>query len=111
MFGKKIKRDLVISSVDLEEALKHLNSLPYTVTKAMPEKWGTQQVKDWLLESLPDKVDIGDSFEFGTGLWAHVKPLGYEFADYDNQAHRLQVVLSIRSVKTDLNQLEELADN
>jgi hypothetical protein len=69
LFGSKEKQELVISSSDLEVALKHLNSIPLTVTQIMPKGWGIQQVKDWLLEDMPKKLSVGDSFEFGTGLW------------------------------------------
>ena len=108
MFGKKQKQEVVISSVDLEVALNHLNNRPHTITKEIPEECGIQQVKEWLLEDMPKKIEIGDCFDFGTGLWGHVQPLGYEFANYDNQEHRLQIIVSVRSVTTDLNKLEAL---
>lgn len=108
LFGRKDKQELVISSSDLEAALKHLNSMPQTVTQTMPKAWGIQQVKDWLLEDIPVKFGVGDSFEFGSGLWGHVKPLGYEFSNYANDEHRLQILISIRSVKTDLDNLTTL---
>jgi hypothetical protein len=96
---------IVISSSDLESALSHLNSDPLNSTNDLPNKWGVRQVQEWLLEAMPKKVKIGDSFDFGTGLWGHIKPLGYEFLNYDNTDHRLQVVVSIRSAKTDLEKL------
>jgi hypothetical protein len=108
LFGSKEKQELVISSSDLDAALKHLNSMPFTVTQIMPEKWGIQQVKTWLLEDIPKRIKVDDCFDFGTGLWGHVKPLGYEFSNYPNDEHRLQILISIRSVKTNLNDLTTL---
>lgn len=105
MFGRKPKIDVVISEPDLEAALSHLNDMPYSGTKKMPVKWGIKQVQQWLVDEIPSGLSIGDSFDFGTGLWGHVVPLGYEFSGYDNKERRLQIVISVRSVKTNLNNL------
>lgn len=106
MFGKPAKPEIVISKPDLESALNHLNNMPHTTTNDMPRNWGIQQVKEWMIEDLPKKVKIGDSFDFGTGLWGHIVPLGYEFSNYDNKEHKLQIIVSVRAAKTDLDSLE-----
>jgi hypothetical protein len=100
---QKTKPNVVVSKADLLAALNHLNNLPYTATNSMPEQWGAQQVKDWMISDIPAKFKVGDSFEFGSGLWGHIKPLGYEFANYENPEHTIQIVVSIRQVHTDLN--------
>lgn len=108
MFGRPTKRPVVISASDVQAALSHLNALPYTVTKGMPMNWGQKQVIDWIAQAMPRTLQLGQSFEVGTGIWAHIKPLGYEFSGYSDPAHKLQIVLSIRSVNTDLNRLTTL---
>jgi hypothetical protein len=101
----KKSREVVVSEMDLTAALAHLNSLPHTVTKTMPSNWRVNQVKEWLLESLPENLKVGDSINFGTGLWAHAVPLGHEFANYNCREQKTQIVISIRSVHTDLDNL------
>lgn len=108
MFGSNSKQQIVISEPDLESAFNHLKSLPFAATHAMPKHWGINQVKAWLISELPKKLKIGDSFEFGTGLWGHIKPLGYEFSGDDINDNRLQIVISVRSVQTNLNKLIEI---
>ncbi len=105
MFKRMANIGIVISKPDLESDLNHLNSLPYTVTTELPSEWGTKQVMDWLISEMPSKLNYGDSFEFGTGLWGHVKPLGYEFLGYENRNSKVQIVISVRSVETDLDNL------
>jgi len=104
MFGKN-KQQIVISSSDVEAALQHYKSMPLTVTNGTPSGWGRMQIISWIREYLPDTVNIGDTFEVGTGIWAHIMPLGYEFMNYQNTEHCLQVILSFRSVCTDLDSL------
>ena len=111
VFGAKKKQEIVISNSDLEAALNHISSMPQTVTQTMPEGWGLKQIKEWLLEDMPKEVVVGDSFNFGCGLWGHVMPLGYEFSNYPNDEHRLQILISIRSAKTDLDNLVFLKRN
>ena len=108
MLVSKPKQQVVISEPDIENALNHLNSLPHTATKRMPKVWGITQVKEWLISELPKKLKVGDSFQFGTGLWGHIKPLGYEFSGYVEDEKRLQVIISVRTVQTDLNKLIEI---
>jgi hypothetical protein len=111
VFGRKSKIDIVISEPDLESALSHLNSLPYSGTNKMPTKWGIKQVQEWIVSEIPKKLSCGDSFNFGTGLWCHVVPLGYDFAGYNNKEMRLQIVVSVRSVHTDLDNLIVIKKN
>ena len=108
MFGSKSKQQIVISESDLENALDHLNSLPLSATQRMPRDWGVTQVKEWIGSELPKKLKVGDCFEIGTGIWGHIMPLGHEFSCYDDGENRLQVMISIRSVYTDLNKLIEI---
>lgn len=91
MLNAKPKQQIVISEPDLENALKHLNSLPFTATKEMPKRWGIAQVKEWLITELPKKMKVGDSFEFGTGLWGHIKPLAM------NSLAMIMVIFACRS--------------
>lgn len=109
MFGvfKNAQRDLVISQADIDDALMHLNSMPGTITKSMPKSWSQQQFLAWLSESLPKKVKIGDCISVATGIYGHIVPVGYEFANapYDE---RLQVALSIRRRHSDMNNLLEI---
>jgi hypothetical protein len=103
----KAQRDLVISQSDIDEALKHLNSLPGTITKSMPKPWGQLQFLAWLSESLPKKVNIGDCISVATGIYGHIVPVGYEFANAPHD-ERLQVALSIRKWHTDMQNLLEV---
>lgn len=111
MFVRNPKLEIVISQPDLESALNHLNSMPHTATKELPRNWGIKQVKEWLIGEMPCDLNYGDSFEFGTGLWGHVKPLGYEFYGYNSSESRLQILVSERAVQTDLNNLITIKKN
>ena len=104
VFGAKKKQEIVISNSDLEAALNHINSMPQTVTQTMPEGWGLKQIKEWLLEDMPKEVVVGDSFNFGCGLWGHVMPLGYEFSNYPNDILiRFPVIIQIVGVIVNIN--------
>jgi len=107
-FFNKPKQEIVVSSSDVEAALLHYKQLPQTVTNDMPVGWGKTQVVSWIKEALPKKIMIGETFEVGTGIWGHIKPLGYEFVGYSNSERRYQIVLSFREVITNLNDLVSL---
>jgi len=102
---KKSKREYVISETDLVAARDYLASKPHAKVSSMPGQWSVEQTKSWLLECIPKHPGVGESFEFGTGLWGHVKPLGYEFSNYKSDEERYQIVVSVRSAKTDLDAL------
>ncbi|WP_230390991.1 hypothetical protein, partial [Reinekea sp. G2M2-21] len=74
----------------------------------LPESWGSQQVKEWLIESAPKSPEIGECFHFGTGLWGHVVPLGMEFAGFEAEDFYRQIIVSIRTVDTELNAMIKL---
>jgi len=105
VFGKKPSQKYVISSADVEAALAHINSMPQMARKVMPGKWGFKILEDMLLASLPAKAKSGDCFCLGPGLWGHIRPLEGDFQNHPNSEHRLQVVVSIRSVLTSLDNL------
>jgi hypothetical protein len=105
-FGTK-EQGLVISQSDINEAMVHLNSLPHTITKDMPKSWGQEQFLQWLIESLPKRVNCGDHFSVATGIYGHVVPVGFEYMNAPKD-ERLQVVLSIRKWHTDLDKLVEI---
>ena len=102
---RKVNQAIVISEVDIKAALDHYKRLPLTVTNKMPSGWGKTQIIAWVKDALSAKVKDGDIFDVGTGVWAHIKPLGYEFMNYPSKEHRLQVILSFRPVSTDLDNL------
>ena len=106
MFGKK-NRKLIISDSDIEAALAHLNSLPQNVTKSMPNPWAKQQFIDWLKKSIPQKIEYGISFGVATGVYGHVVPVSHGYSSMPDD-ERYLVILSIRSVNTDLDSLYEL---
>lgn len=101
------KKQLLISQTDINEAMIHLNSLPQTITKQMPKAWGQEQFLQWLTESLPKTVNIGDSFSVATGIYGHVLPVGYEYMSAPKD-ERLQIALSIRKWHTDMDNLVEI---
>ncbi len=106
MFGKK-DRKLIISDSDIEAALAHLNSLPQTITKSMPNPWAKQQFIDWLKKSIPQKIEYAISFDVATGIYGHIVPVSYGYRSMPDDGRYL-VILSIRSVKTDFDRLNEL---
>ncbi|WP_155761803.1 hypothetical protein [Alteromonas mediterranea] len=101
------KKQLVISQTDIDEAMIHLNSLPHTITKQMPKAWGQEQFIQWLTESLPKTVNVGDSFSVATGIYGHVLPVGYEYLNAPKD-DRLQIALSIRKWQADMDRLVEI---
>ncbi|EGR4074159.1 hypothetical protein DDO73_13960 [Vibrio cholerae] len=98
---------LVISDSDIDAALQHLNSLPHTVTATMPQPWAKQTFLEWLKESLPKKIQHGCCFDVATGVYAHVVPIGHGLSNYPSD-ERYLIVLSIRSVNTDLDHLNKI---
>lgn len=107
MFSASKEKKLVISDSDIDAALEHLNSLPLTVTREMPNPWAKQKFIEWLKESIPKKVEYGTSFDVATGVYGHIVPLGHGYLNYPNDERHL-VILSIRSGNTDLDSLNTL---
>jgi hypothetical protein len=101
---KENEPELVISKSDIDEAMIHLNSLPHTITKGMPDSWGQKQFLEWLTESLPKRVNCGDHFGVATGIYGHIVPVSHGYANIPND-ERLLVILSIRKTNSDLNNL------
>jgi hypothetical protein len=102
---KRPVREIVISEPDLQVALTHLQGLPFSKTKGMPDQWGREWVLQCLreaLEQLP-KGAIGERscVQFGPSLWALVVPFGIDLAGADHQDGRLQVWVLTRPVGTD----------
>lgn len=92
---------IMISDFDLEVALDHLNSMPNKpITIRMPRTWAMQQVRDWLIERMPQNISVGQSFSFASGLWGHVVPCGFEYAGYDCDLKAVQIMVSIRDVQS-----------
>ena len=101
------KQALVISQSDIDEALTHLNSLPHTITKKMPDSWGREQFLNWLVDSLPKRIDYGDHFCVATGIYGHAVPFGFDYINAPKD-ERLQIVLSIRKWHTNFDELVEI---
>ena len=80
----KPKREIVISEPDIQVALSHLQALPFSKTKGMPDKWGREWVLQCLREALElrPKGSIGERscIPFGPGLWVIVVPFGIDLA-------------------------------
>lgn len=104
---KEDEPELVISQKDINEAMIHLNSLPHTITKDMPESWGQTQFIAWLTESLPKRVNCGDHFSVATGIYGHVVPVGHGYLNAPND-ERLLIILSIRKWNTSLDGLVKI---
>lgn len=104
---KEAEPELVISQSDVNEAMAHLNSLPHTITKNMPETWGQKQFLEWLIESLPKRVNCGDHFSVATGVYGHIVPVSHGYANVPED-DRLLIILSIRKVNSDLDNLIEI---
>lgn len=107
---KENEPDLVISQKDINEAMIHLNSLPHTITKDMPESWGQTQFIKWLTESLPKRVNCGDHFSVATGIYGHVVPVGHGYLNAPDD-ERLLIILSIRKWHANLSELVEIDRN
>nr|PMH64487.1 hypothetical protein BCU62_15645 [Enterovibrio norvegicus] len=101
------EKELVISDSDIEVAIAHLNSLPQTVTCDMPKKWAKQQFIEWLKESLPNNIEYGVNFDVATGIFGHIVPLGHGYSMHSDD-NRYLIILSVRSVDTDLSNLNKL---
>ena len=104
---KEDEPELVISQKDINEAMIHLNTLPHTITKDMPESWGQTQFIEWLTESLPKRVNCGDHFSIATGIYGHVVPVGHGYLNVPND-ERLLIILSIRRWNTSLDDLVKI---
>jgi len=105
---RRLKQPLVISDSDVAAAINHINSLPYTKTKDMPPEWGKKQLIEWVLDSLPNRYGVGTTFPVAAGIWGYIVPLGCEFIDVPRKENKLQVILLIRHVITDLSKLTTL---
>lgn len=107
MLKLRSETKVMISDSDIDAALLFLNSLPYTITKKMPQPWAKQQLIDWVVKSMPRKIRVGDTFEVGTGVYAHIVNVNHGLLNPERDP-RLLVILSIRSTTTDFSALNEL---
>lgn len=102
---KRQTREIVISEPDIQVALSHLQDLPFSKTKGMPDQWGREWVLQCLREALEQrpKGAIGERscVPFGPGLWAIVVPFGIDLAGGDRPDGRFQVWVLTRPVGTD----------
>lgn len=100
-------KSLVVSSTDVVAAVTYLNSLPYSALTNMPATWRQEQLLVWIKDELPNKIKVGDSFQLGAGIYGHVVPLGCDLLSFQSGG-TLQLIISIRSWNTDINQLIKL---
>lgn len=109
---RRPEKQLVISEPDIQMALEHLLSLPFSKTRAMPKSWGREWVLQCVREALEARKQgaLGEDscVPVGPGLWAIVMPYGVDLAGTSETERRLQVWLLIRSVGTDSNSITEL---
>lgn len=109
---RRPEKQLVISEPDIQMALEHLRSLPFSKTGTMPKSWG----REWVLQCVRDALKarkqgvLGEDLcvSVGPGLWAIVMPYGVDLAGTSDTERRRQVWLVIRSVGTDPNSIIEL---
>ena len=109
LFAANSQLSVDISDPDIDMALDHLSKFPYSIFQDYPAPWGKQKLIQFIKESLPEKPKSGDCFQVGTGLWGHIQYLGVEFMNFEHTEPRLQIILSIRPVKTSLDKLTVIA--
>ena len=99
-------RELVVSETDIEAALKHLRSLPFS--PPIPLSWDRQ----WLLIQIRDIVGVNrkikQCFYVAPGVYAIINPFGVDLGGFKLNSGKLQVWLAIRSHGTDPNRITKL---
>lgn len=106
----KAKKAVYVSEPDVQAALDHLRTLPYSRADSTPRAWDRQRLVVALQEEAHKGTlqHVGNIQPIGPGVWALVKPLGVDMKSMPDKPEGLQVWLLIRSVGTDPAALTEL---
>ncbi|MDX1252318.1 MAG: hypothetical protein IDH49_08765 [Gammaproteobacteria bacterium] len=102
----KTHQSLVVTEPDIEDALKHLRSLPFS--NPLPKSWDRLRLLSMIRDSIGKAPKVGQLFDIAPGVFGIIKPFGVDLAGQRESDGRLQVWLAVRRVGTDPAHVTEL---